>query len=471
MIDRQELLEFAREFALRPNVVEKDYALGWVLFGIGQHPALKEAWIFKGGTCLKKCYFETYRFSEDLDFTLTDPAHLDAEFLMRVFREISEQVYERSGLELPPETCKFEVFKNPRGQTAAQGRIGYRGPLAPGGDLPRIELDLAHDEKVVLKPIRRTVHHSYSDAPAEGIEVACYPYEEIFAEKMRALSERELPRDLYDVIQLYRHPEMRPDRQTVHRVLEEKCRFKAIPTPTLQALQQEPQLTELRTEWSNMLAHQLPALPPFEDFWKELPQVFEWLAGTLTPPTLARAPAGREAEDTQWMPPSAAQAWGLRVPLEVIRFAGANHLCVQLGYEGTTRLVEPYSLRRTNDGQVLLHAVRVEDRESRSYRVDRIESAEVTKRSFTPVYAVELTPAGPLHAPQSRRASTTSHRARRMPRSARSSSGVQYVVECSLCGKHFTRSALSMTLREHKDKTRHPCAGRVGLYVDTKYGG
>ena len=33
--------------------------------------ALRESWLFKGGTCLKKC-FETYRFSEDLDFTLTD---------------------------------------------------------------------------------------------------------------------------------------------------------------------------------------------------------------------------------------------------------------------------------------------------------------------------------------------------------------------------------------------------------------
>jgi len=30
------------------------------------------SWAFKGGTCLKKCYFETYRFSEDLDFTLTE---------------------------------------------------------------------------------------------------------------------------------------------------------------------------------------------------------------------------------------------------------------------------------------------------------------------------------------------------------------------------------------------------------------
>ncbi len=30
----------------------------------------RRPWVFKGGTCLKKCYIETYRFSEDLDFTV-----------------------------------------------------------------------------------------------------------------------------------------------------------------------------------------------------------------------------------------------------------------------------------------------------------------------------------------------------------------------------------------------------------------
>lgn len=40
-----------------------------------------ESWVFKGGTCLKKCYFETYHFSEDLDFTLRNEEHLDEQFL------------------------------------------------------------------------------------------------------------------------------------------------------------------------------------------------------------------------------------------------------------------------------------------------------------------------------------------------------------------------------------------------------
>ena len=76
MISREELLDLAADFGLAANVIEKDYALGWMLAALGYHNETRDAWLFKGGTCLKKCFFETYRFSEDLDFTLLDAAHL-----------------------------------------------------------------------------------------------------------------------------------------------------------------------------------------------------------------------------------------------------------------------------------------------------------------------------------------------------------------------------------------------------------
>jgi virulence-associated protein VagC len=72
MIAKKELLELAKDFGLRVEVVEKDYALGWMLAAIGQHPDTRDTWLFKGGTCLKKCFFETYRFSEDLDLVIFD---------------------------------------------------------------------------------------------------------------------------------------------------------------------------------------------------------------------------------------------------------------------------------------------------------------------------------------------------------------------------------------------------------------
>lgn len=196
VIPRQELLDLAADFGLAPNVVEKDYVLGWILAGIGQHPDTRDTWLFKGGTCLKKCFFETYRFSEDLDFTLLEQEHLDEVFLSKLFAEIADWVYEQSGLVLPPESRMVDIYTNPRGGTSAEGRIGYRGPLGRGGDAPRIKLDLTDHERVVLQGVRRDVHHPYSDRPADGISVTTYAFEEVLAEKVRALSERLRPRPL-----------------------------------------------------------------------------------------------------------------------------------------------------------------------------------------------------------------------------------------------------------------------------------
>ncbi len=49
--------------------MEQDYVLSWVLAGISKVEVLSETLVFKGGTALKKCYFDDYRFSEDLDFS------------------------------------------------------------------------------------------------------------------------------------------------------------------------------------------------------------------------------------------------------------------------------------------------------------------------------------------------------------------------------------------------------------------
>jgi hypothetical protein len=130
MIDRREILEAASSFSLLPNVVEKDYVLGWILAGINAHEELAESWVFKGGTCLKKCYFETYRFSEDLDFTLSNENHLDEEFLQRIFGEIVAWVTDQSGLTIPADQLEFDTYDNPRGRPNCQGKIPYRGPVS-----------------------------------------------------------------------------------------------------------------------------------------------------------------------------------------------------------------------------------------------------------------------------------------------------------------------------------------------------
>jgi len=477
MIGRQEILEFAREVGLDPNVVEKDYVLGWMLAGISQHQRTRETWLFKGGTCLKKCYFETYRFSEDLDFTLLDESHVDETFLRQAFVEITQWVYDESGIELPDDARAVEVYINPRGKKSAQGRVGYRGPMGRPGDLPRVRFDVTHDERVVLEADRRRVHHPYSDEPEDGIHVLAYCFEEVFAEKLRALAERQRPRDLYDVVHLYRR-EADVNRASVLDTLAVKCEFKGIPLPTLESLRTSPKHAELRADWEQMLAHQLAKLPPFDSFWNELPSVFAWLEHAEEKPRPPVMGTLRAEIDQTWRAPVMAHSWrahGIGAPLEIIRFASANRLCVDLDYRDEqgrigSRVIEPYSLRRTKAGDLLLYAVRSVDAQDRSYRVDRILGARVTKQPFTPRYEVELALAGPLNVPNiSRRAPSLFQAPRRAATRASRSAGPRYIFRCPVCGKKFERSSYDSALRPHKGKNGYTCPGRTGHYETTKY--
>lgn len=469
-------MDFSGEFGLTPHIVEKDYVLGWLLAGIAHHSELSASWIFKGGTCLKKCYFETYRFSEDLDFTVSKAEHLAQDFLIDAYQQVAAWIYEKSGIEMPGDFFSFEIYENPRGKTSVLGRLSYRGPLKQRAPLPRIRLDITADEVLVLAPIPREVHHPYSDRPMDGIMVQCYCYEELFAEKIRALSERLRPRDLYDVIHIYRHEGSEPDRMLVLDVLKKKCEFKGMPIPTIEILQNKPELDELKSEWKNMLAHQLPILPSFGQFWQELPVVFEWLHAEVEKLVSAPAPPLNYKLQETWRPPAMIQAWNAPVPLEIIRFAAANRLCVDLAYNNEHRLIEPYSLRMTKDEEILLYAIKHQTGELRAYRVDRIQSARATDVLFTPRYKIELTAAGTLSAPlvAARRVMTPAPKGFRQHKPRGTSSiqpgyGPKYIFECPLCRRKFTRKAYDSSLNPHKDKNGYDCAGRVGIFINTKY--
>src|SRR5580693_4486977 len=150
-----------------------------------------------------------------------------------------------------------------------------------------------------------------------------------------------------------------------------------------------------------MLGHQLPLLPSVDLFWGELPEFFRWLSGALVPQQLLSHPIGLDGTVLRG-PAGAIRIPGRSTPfIEVIRFAASNHLLVELDYrdeEGRrrTRPIEPYSLRRTGDGNIILCAVNAEKQESRSYRIERIQGATILSRGFTPKFQIELTPSGPL---------------------------------------------------------------------------
>jgi predicted nucleotidyltransferase component of viral defense system len=277
MIPKHEILRIATQHKLSAHVIEKDYVLGWLLAGITKHPELSSNWVFKGGTCIKKCYLNTYRFSEDLDFTVRSVNQINEAFLKTTFIEIADWIYEMSGLELPTEMMRFEVFQNPRGNLVCEGRIFYKGPIAPISyrQLPRIKLDLTVDEVIVQAPVLNDVYHEYSDHNKNVMKMLSYSYTELFAEKIRALAERTRPRDLYDVINLYHNRDANCSPLAVRHVLLKKCEFKNISYPAYTGLQ--IQRDSCIAGWNDQLAHQVHGLLPFEEFWNKLPEFFAWL--------------------------------------------------------------------------------------------------------------------------------------------------------------------------------------------------
>ena len=110
-----------------------------------------------------------------------------------------------------------------------------------------------------------------------------------------------------------------------------------------------------------MLRHQLPAMPSVEYFWDALQDFFAWLQSGFVPMIPASYAAGSGEtvlrERTLRLP----IAPGQLSHLEIIRFAAANRLCVDLDYQGSTRRIEPYSLRRTRDANIILHAWNLDD--------------------------------------------------------------------------------------------------------------
>ncbi|MBP6945388.1 nucleotidyl transferase AbiEii/AbiGii toxin family protein [Patescibacteria group bacterium] len=162
MITKQDILSRAAEWQLRPSVVEKDYVLGWILTAIATNANTKDNWIFKGGTCIKKCYFETYRFSEDLDFSLLPEARYSQEELKETLEELVVSAGSQSGIVFPLDKVEVKESRNKQNLKTFEGKIAYQGPLNVPTH-PRILFDITQHEAIVDKPVRREIFHPYPD--------------------------------------------------------------------------------------------------------------------------------------------------------------------------------------------------------------------------------------------------------------------------------------------------------------------
>ncbi|MCE3231367.1 MAG: hypothetical protein K0R52_1295 [Alphaproteobacteria bacterium] len=185
MITKQELIKKHKELGVPLPTIEKDYILGLVLSCLYRHPIIKNDWVFKGGTCLKKIYINNYRFSEDLDFTLKPSASINPNDIKQYLLESFTLGAGSFGLIIDRDNINIAPFPDKDG-LFIQIKVPFQSSLMSSGSLPRIKLDLSKKEVLIDPPHISSLLHFYSDSDRVMTPIQSYSMDEIFSEKCRA---------------------------------------------------------------------------------------------------------------------------------------------------------------------------------------------------------------------------------------------------------------------------------------------
>lgn len=152
MIEPKEVNKVATENKVNDRQIEKDYVLSWVLYAISKNEILSKALVFKGGTVLKKAYFDDYRFSEDLDFTLLDEG-ITNDQIKEEFKKLFEFIREEANIEMQIDDKKWTIHET----GSPQFYIDYVSPSKGNMGSRDLKIDITRGEiletDVESKPI------------------------------------------------------------------------------------------------------------------------------------------------------------------------------------------------------------------------------------------------------------------------------------------------------------------------------
>jgi uncharacterized protein len=272
LISEAEIRRIAAANNVDPMVIDLDYSLGWFLLGMLKTSHSLGGLLFKGGTCLRKCYFLDYRFSEDLDFTATkylSPTDLK-EWIAKSVNWISDQ----DGPDFHIQPIHFEVVDDEYGNESYQARIYYRGPLRWGGSPRTVKLDITRAETIILPSSEKQIIHPYSDqASFPQNLVPCYCLEEIIAEKIRAIGGQRrfaVSRDLYDIFNLV---SFGINIEALKLILPEKFKSRGLSLQEIDVKILEKRRFEFEVDWERRLYYLVTNKgSDFETIWKSVLQ-------------------------------------------------------------------------------------------------------------------------------------------------------------------------------------------------------
>lgn len=248
-------------------IVEKDYALSYLLKAIAETDELGEGLVLKGGTALRKLYFKDYRFSDDLDFSTREIgpfADLDSMF-HRAVQRTEDQLQERGPFRIEHELMMLRD-PHPGGQVSYIVRVQFPHHRTPAC---RLKVEITIDEPVLLEPSRRSIIH---DFPEDLVgEVLVYQLQEVAAEKLRALlqslahmEERgwgtgRVPRDYYDLWYLLKNRDFQGDELT--RLTREKATHRNVEANEAGDFFHSTLMEIARRQWDKQLRIFVPTAP------------------------------------------------------------------------------------------------------------------------------------------------------------------------------------------------------------------
>lgn len=279
MITQREIIKIAEQKRVKTKTIDKDWVLGHFLNAMYSFDSVRQNFVFKGGTALKKCYFPDYRFSEDLDFTLLDKNFVvDDNFIKEIIKVATLQ----SGIRF-----YFQKQKLQKSDEIEQGyeiKIKYWGadhkpnqkPLPPDRWQTQIKLDISFTENIFKQPEQKQIFHEYSDKENVAEIVPVYSLLEVMGEKLRSLIQRNRPRDIYDIDYLSNHL-AESSYSKVKEILLYKAKDKDILISEISDFINEKKARSNKRAWQSSLGDHLPVgnLPDFDIVYSKVKQFIE----------------------------------------------------------------------------------------------------------------------------------------------------------------------------------------------------
>lgn len=257
-------------------IIEKDYALSYLLAGISEVPSLKGGLALKGGTAIKKAYYQNARFSEDLDFSLY--SQLDEAYIregIKLAGELMQSMLVEKG-PFSVQCVPLELrLPHPKKQIAYTIRVQF--PYHREA-ICRLKVEITVDEPVFLAPESRLILHDYDEVLTTF--TSAYQLPEIAAEKYRALIQslerlrnkgwgaNRVCRDYYDLWWILGRENL--INSDIPSLVDRKCAVKGVTYEHPDTFFDDSLTTVAQREWDKLLTPFIPEKIPLEKVLSDL---------------------------------------------------------------------------------------------------------------------------------------------------------------------------------------------------------